>query len=61
MSATVTWEDMFEMRHFASVVYKENNPYDRRIEDYLTGTDALYEADRINDALFNREHDVWSW
>lgn len=61
LSATLTWEDMFEMRHFASVVYKENNPYDRRIEDYLTGTDALYEADRINDALFNREHDVWSW
>ncbi len=61
LSATITWEDLFEMRHFASTVYKENNPYDRRIEDYLSGVDNLYEADRINDALFNREHDVWSW
>lgn len=59
-SATITWEDMFEMRHFASSVYKENNPYDRRIQDYLTGADVLYQAANINDALFNREQDVWS-
>lgn len=61
LSATTSWEDLFEMRYFASTVYKENNPYDRRIQDYLTGVDALFEASRINDALFNREQDMWSW
>lgn len=61
LSATTTWEDLFEMRYFASTVYKENNLYNRRIEDYLTGVDALFEADKINDALFNREHDLWAW
>lgn len=61
LAATTTWEDLFEMRYFAATVYKENNVYDRRIQDYLAGVDALFEADRINDALFNREHDVWSW
>ena len=61
LSATITWEDLFEMRYFASSVYKENNVYDRRIQDYLTGVDALHEAANIEDALFNREHDLWSW
>ncbi len=61
LSATTSWEDLFEMRYFAATVYKENNLYDRRIEHYLTGVDALFEADRINDALFNRESDAWSW
>ncbi|TNE66199.1 MAG: gliding motility protein GldN [Bacteroidetes bacterium] len=61
LAATTTWEDLFEMRYFASTVYKENNLYDRRIEHYLTGVDALFEADKINNALFNREHDLWSW
>lgn len=61
MSSTITWEDLFEMRHFASVVTRDNNLYDRRIEDYLGGTAALYEAKNINDALLNREHDLWSW
>lgn len=61
LSATITWEDLFEMRHFSSYVYKENNPYDRRVQDYLTGADMLYEAANINNTLINREHDLWSW
>lgn len=61
LASTATWEDVFEMRYFASTVYKENNLYDRRIEHYLTGVDALFEAGKINDALFHREHDLWSW
>jgi len=61
LAATTTWEDLFELRYFASTVYKENNLYDRRIEHYLTGVDALFEAGKINDALFNREQDLWTW
>lgn len=61
LSATMTWEDIFEMRLFASMVYKESNPYDRRIQDYLQGEDIVYESAKISDELFNREHDLWSW
>lgn len=60
-SSTTTWEDLFEMRYFASSVMKENNIHDMRLQDYLAGTDLLQQSERIEDELFNREHDMWSW
>ncbi len=60
-NATVSWEDLFEMRYFASFVIKESNVYDRRIEDYARGVDALWESDRIKNAIFNFEHDLWQY
>lgn len=60
-SATTSWEDLFEMRYFASTVMKENNIQDLRLQDYLAGTDLLLHAERIEDEIFNREHDLWSW
>lgn len=61
LAATTSWEDLFEMRYFASSVMKENNIQDLRLQDYLAGTDLLLHAEQIEDALFNREHDLWSW
>lgn len=58
-SATTTWEDMMELRYFASYVTKENNLYDRRLEDYLSGPDLLFASENIELELFNREHDLW--
>ena len=55
----LTWDDLFEMRLFSSYIYKESNVFDRRIQDYLTGTDALRESDRIKQDIFEYEHDVW--
>lgn len=60
-SATTTWEDLFEMRYFSSSVMKENNILDVRLQDYLAGADLLLQSERIEDDLFNREHDLWSW
>lgn len=60
-ASTTSWEDMFEMRYFASAVVKENNIQDRRLMDYLAGTDLMLQSERIEDELFNREHDLWSW
>lgn len=59
--STTTWDDLFEMRYFASSVMKENNIHDMRLQDYLAGTDLLLHSERIEDALFNREQDMWSW
>jgi len=56
-----TWDDIFQKRMFASYIYKENNVYDRRIEDYKQGMDALVEADRIKNEITNMEHDLWEY
>ena len=56
-----TWEDLMEMRYFASTIIKASNVHDRKIEDYLTGVDALLEAEKIRLEIFNFEHDLWSY
>jgi gliding motility associated protien GldN len=61
VAATTTWEDIFEQRQFASYIYKESNVQDRRLSEYLAGVDMLMEGQKIQDAIFNQEHDLWSW
>ena len=57
----MSWDDMFQMRLFSSVIIKESNVFDRRIQEYATGLDALRESDRIKEDIFNFEHDLWSY
>lgn len=54
-----TFEDIFWKRQFASTVYKETNVYDRQIDGYSKGLDALLESDRIKMDIFKWEHDLW--
>ncbi len=60
-NATITWEDLFEMRYFASYIFKESNVYDRRIQEYAQGVDMLMESERIKNEIFNLEHDLWQF
>lgn len=60
-SSPMSYEDLFEMRFFSSYIYKESNVFDRRLEDYLSGTDLLMESERIRQEIFNFEHDLWSY
>ncbi|MEO1434676.1 MAG: gliding motility protein GldN [Bacteroidota bacterium] len=55
-----SWEDRFESRYFASLIVKESNVYDRRIQDYKSGVDRIHESERIKNELFNREQDSWT-
>jgi gliding motility associated protien GldN len=57
----MTWEDLFEARHFSSYVYKENNVFNRRIKDYKTNLDILYEGEKIKNSMFNYENDLWEY
>lgn len=57
----LTYDDAFWKRMFNSYIYKESNVYDRRISDYATGMDALFEAERIKDEVFGFEHDLWEF
>lgn len=56
-----SWDDIFLKRMFSSYIYKENNVYDRRVEDYKQGMDALVEAERIKMEITNLEHDLWEY
>ena len=55
----ISYDDAFIKRMFSSLIYKEDNTHDRRIEDYVKGLDALLEAERIKIKLFIFEHDLW--
>lgn len=55
----LSWDDIFHARLFSSYIYKEDNVYDRQIQQYATGKDALYESERIKQQIFNFEHDLW--
>jgi len=57
----MSWEDIFEMRLFGSYVVKEDNEYDRQIQSYATGIDAVLESERIKLDLFKFEHELWSY
>lgn len=56
----ITYDDVFMKRLFQSYIYKEDNIYDRRIDQYVkNGLDALLESERIKETIRNFEHDLW--
>jgi gliding motility associated protien GldN len=56
-----TYDELFWKRLFGSYIYKEENVYDRKISDYASQMDALLEAERIKNELFEFEHDLWEF
>jgi len=56
-----TYEDIFWKRQFSSTAIRESNVYDRSIERYTKGIDALLESDRIKYDIFKFEHDLWNF
>lgn len=57
----MSWEDLFEMRFFESHITKEQNVPDERPQDRHSGRDLLQRAERSEQDVFNREHDVWEY
>jgi hypothetical protein len=56
-----SFDDLFEMRRFSAHVVKEENVFDRKIQDYAQGLDALLEGERIKKEIFEYEHDLWNY
>ena len=56
-----TYDDIFLKRMFSSTIIKQGNVYDRSIDRYMIGLDALLEAERIKEEIFNLEHDMWEY
>jgi gliding motility associated protien GldN len=57
----LTFEDIFEMRLFSSYIVKEDNVYDRFIENYSSGIDQVLESERIKQQIFDFEHNLWEF
>lgn len=55
-----SFEELFRKRMFDSYIVKESNVYNRSIQAYAKGIDALEEAEKIEMQLFVMEHDLWS-
>ncbi|MGM0478645.1 MAG: gliding motility protein GldN [Bacteroidota bacterium] len=60
-SRWMSFDDLFMKRRFSSFIYKQENVYDRKIEKYQVGVDALHESKKITEEIRNLEHDVWSY
>ena len=58
----ISFDDYFIQRRFNSYIFAESNVYQNRvITDYSMGLDALLEAERIKNYLFETEHDLWEY
>lgn len=60
-ATSLTFDDLFMKRIFASYIVKESNDQDLRIKDYAQGIERLYESERIKKSLLDWEHDLWSY
>jgi len=56
-----SFDDIFWKRQFSSYITKEENVYDRKINEYKLGMDALMESNRIKEDIINFEHDLWEF
>jgi gliding motility associated protien GldN len=56
-----TYEDIIWKRQFSSYITKMSNVYNRGVSQYQKGLDALIEAERLKESIFNMEHDLWSF
>jgi hypothetical protein len=57
----MSFDDVFWKRRFTCTIYKASDKFDREIQDYKYGVDALYQAEKIKDDIRRWEHDVWNY
>jgi hypothetical protein len=57
----MSMDDLFWKRKFNATIYRVSDKFDREIQDYKFGVDALYEAERIKEEIRTWEHDVWNF
>ena len=55
----MSFDDLFWKRKFQSYIDKQTNVYDRDINDFNVGIDALLKSEEIKGNIFRFEHDLW--
>lgn len=56
-----SWDWVFLNQRYNAFITRESNIYTRSINHYLTGEDALEQADLIEDKLYDIENDIWDY
>jgi len=57
-----SFDEIFYKRFFNGFIVQESNVYNNRmIEDYVLGIESLLEAERIENMIFQFEHDLWEY
>jgi gliding motility associated protien GldN len=56
-----SFDHLFWTREFNSQIVKVSNTYDRTIQVYKQGIDALLEGEELKQDLFEFEHDLWNF
>ena len=57
----MSFDDFFWKRKFSSFIHKQSNVFDRQIDKYRVGVDALMESKKITEEIRLIEHDVWNF
>jgi len=57
----MSFDDFFWKRMFSATIYRASDQFDREIEDYRYGVDALYEAEKIKETMRTWETDLWNY
>jgi gliding motility associated protien GldN len=57
----MSFDDFFWKRRFSSYIVKESNVFDRTVEQYKYGLDALIESEAITEEIRTLEHDMWNF
>jgi len=60
-AARVSFDDIYIKRMFSSYITKEENVYDRQINEYTAGLDALLEAEKISEKIRDFEMNLWHY
>ena len=56
-----SWLSIFKQRKFNSFITRETNRFNRTIGSYLTGIDAIMEAENIENKLLDISIDMWEY
>ncbi|MEI7594650.1 MAG: gliding motility protein GldN [Bacteroidota bacterium] len=56
-----SFDDLFQKRFFSSYIIKQENVFDRSIQDYEKGLNALIEGEKIKEDIFTFEQDLWEY
>ncbi len=56
-----SWDYVFISQLYSSYTTKESNIYNREISKYVTGVDALREAEEIEEKVFGIGDDMWEY
>jgi gliding motility associated protien GldN len=58
----ISFDDFFMQNRYSGYIYSVSNVYNNRlINEYASGIDVMYEAQRIENEIFNIEQDLWEY